>query len=74
MSSERRLDGYRELRVRYAGIKEEEEIEEDEERVPALLLVPDGDRRLPRALRRPGLVDTDHRLHRRSCPLGVMLA
>lgn len=33
MCSERRLDGYRELRVRYAGI---------EEQVPALLLVPDG--------------------------------
>ena len=33
MSSERRLDGYRELRVSYAGI---------EERIPALLLVPDG--------------------------------
>jgi dienelactone hydrolase len=31
--SERRLDGYRELRVRYGGIEEE---------VPALLLVPDG--------------------------------
>lgn len=33
VSSERRLYGYRELRVRYAGI---------EEQVPALLLVPDG--------------------------------
>jgi dienelactone hydrolase len=33
VSSERRLDGYRELRVRYAGIEEE---------IPALLLVPDG--------------------------------
>ncbi|HLH14489.1 MAG TPA: hypothetical protein VKV16_06835, partial [Solirubrobacteraceae bacterium] len=33
VSSERRLDGYREMRVRYAGIEEE---------VPAFLLVPDG--------------------------------
>jgi len=32
--SERSLDGYRELRVSYAGIEEEE--------IPALLLVPDG--------------------------------
>jgi dienelactone hydrolase len=39
--SERRLDGYRELRVRYAGVEEE---------IPALLLVPDGTGPFPAVL------------------------